>query len=149
MQGNKLNKKCDAISYGINQVKTNININPLSTLMNMPEMYLHSQNYISDAAFFQDVPLTRSLSSNPFLPGCSGSAVSLPQGDWDKATMTQFTKAPLLLIWKLPPLHHTNLWSERRLGKSSCFLIVEKVHSLPSILSWPFESLSGASTVAV
>lgn len=90
-----------AISYDINQLKTN-NINPVSTPMNMPKIYLHLQNYISDAAFLEEVPLTRSLSSNPSLPGCSGSAVSLPLGDWGKATMTQFTKAPLLLIWKLP-----------------------------------------------
>lgn len=141
------------ISYDINQLKTNININPVSDPMNKPKIYLRSQNYISDAAFLEEVPLTRSLSSNPSLPGCSGSAVSLPLGDWGKATMTQFTKAPLLLIWKLPhpssspshkPLIRTAAGEER-----CCFLTAKKVHSLPSILSWPFESLSGTSAGAV
>lgn len=70
-----------AISYDRNQLKTNININPLFNPMNMPKIYLHSQNCISDAAFLEEVPLTSSLSSNPSLPGCSGSAVSLPLGD--------------------------------------------------------------------
>lgn len=126
VQVNKLNKNVIAISYDTNQLKTNININTHSTLMNMPKIYLHSQNYISDAAFLEEVPLTRSLSSNPSLPGCSDSAVSLPLGDWGKATMTQFTKAPLLLIWKLPLLRHTNLWSERRLGKNAVVFLQRK-----------------------